>query len=118
MKAGTECCLKYINHNELPPTAEALMRSRFTAFATREYRYIFNSWHPQYRPTMMQLVNPRPRETWTRLTIIAKENGLADDTTGIVEFEAQYSLDGKPGVHRERSTFTRIGKQWLYVKAL
>lgn len=44
-----QCCGRYLD-GEAAPTAEALMRSRYTAFALRDEDYLFRTWHPRTRP--------------------------------------------------------------------
>jgi SEC-C motif-containing protein len=94
------------------PTASALMRSRFSAFAGGDEKYLIDSWHPSTRPSGVPL---DPAMRWTRLDIIDTVAGGPFDTTGIVEFLAHYRTPGARGAVHERSTFVREGGRWLYV---
>ncbi|MGJ6980664.1 YchJ family protein [Aestuariimicrobium soli] len=97
-----------------PPTAEALMRSRFAAFKAGDAEWLLASWHPSTRPDSLDLTdNP----TWRGLQIIDTVAGGADDSGGIVEFRATYLVPGSPdiGVQHERSRFVREGGRWFYV---
>ncbi|WP_459741119.1 YchJ family protein, partial [Pseudomonas aeruginosa] len=62
------------------PTAEALMRSRFSAFALGLAPYLLATWHPSTRPESLDLDDV----TWRRLQIVETVAGGAGDTEGIV----------------------------------
>jgi SEC-C motif domain protein len=101
---------------EWPPTAEALMRSRFEAFRDGDAAWLLASWHPSTRPATLDLSdNP----TWRGLQIIDTVAGGPDDETGIVEFRATYvPAGGGVDVMQERSRFVREGGRWYYVDAM
>ena len=94
------------------PTAEWLMRSRYTAFATGDAAYLLRSWHPSTRPEQVEI---EPGLRWLRLDILATRAGGPFDTEGTVEFEAIHRDDGGRGVLRERSRFVRESGRWYYV---
>lgn len=96
-------------------TAEALMRSRYSAYSVGNVDYVLDSWHPSTRPSALEL---DPDLAWRRLDIVDTVAGGPFDDTGIVEFAAHYRLDGDRGVQRERSSFVREGGRWYYVDAL
>lgn len=105
-----ECCGKY-HDGAVAPTAETLMRSRFTAFVVRDADYLLATWDPDTRPSELTLVDLPAR--FYRLDIIDVVGGGPLDTTGLVEFEAFYR--GEPsGSQRERSTFRRLDGRWFY----
>lgn len=95
-----------------PPTAEALMRSRFEAFRTGDADWLLASWHPSTRPDALDLsTNPR----WRGLQIIDTVAGGEDDDTGIVEFRATFLVPGGVDVLHERSRFARVDGRWFYL---
>lgn len=96
-------------------TAEALMRSRYSAFVTGDAAYLLTSWHPSTRPASLEL---DPSMTWRRLDVVDVVAGGPFDGRGIVEFAAHYRQDGKRGVQRERSTFLREDGRWFYIAAV
>ncbi|WP_036279181.1 YchJ family protein [Microbacterium sp. CH12i] len=106
------CCGPLLAGDAAAPTAERLMRSRFTAFATGDAAYLLRSWHPSTRPNELE-VDAETR--WTRLDILAKEAGGPFDTAGVVTFEAFYREDGVRASMKERSRFVREDRTWLYV---
>ena len=111
------CCGRFLNGQgtAFPPTAEALMRSRFTAFATGDAGYLLHTWHPGNRPGELEL---DPEQLWYRLDILETRQGGPLDLSGVVRFRAHYRHQGVRESFTETSSFVRIGKQWLYVAAL
>lgn len=108
-----DCCAPLHDGTVTADTAEALMRSRFSAFARGRADYLMSSWHPGTRPTRLELDE---HVVWRRLQIVDTEAGGTDDDTGIVEFRAQYLQHGKRHILHERSRFRR-GRDgsWRYV---
>jgi SEC-C motif-containing protein len=111
------CCARFLNApgTAFPPTAEALMRSRFTAFATGNTDYLLRTWHPGNRPAELEL---DPDQHWYRLDILETLQGGPLEATGVVRFRAHYRHQGVKESFAETSSFVRVGKQWLYVDAL
>ena len=77
-----------------PATAEALMRSRYSAFALDNDPYVLPSWHPDTRPGRDRA---RPDLRWVRAGHLEASGGGLFDTEGVVEFRAHYRDGGKPG---------------------
>lgn len=115
-----DCCGPLHARERVAPTAEALMRSRFSAFALDDARYLRRTWHPSTRPDDLTL---DPDLEWWRLDILTTSRGGPFDTDGVVEFIAHYRhrapRDGEPtrGTMREVSSFIREGGRWYYVEA-
>ncbi|WP_104087564.1 YchJ family protein [Arthrobacter sp. GMC3] len=111
------CCGRFLGAvgTAFPPTAQALMRSRFTAFATNDADYLLATWHPEHRPTELEL---DPEQQWYRLDILDTKAGGPLDTDGVVTFRAHYRYHGARESFTETSSFVRTGRQWLYVAAL
>ncbi len=108
-----DCCAPYLRREAWPPTAETLMRSRYTAFALTDTEYLLRTWHPRTRPETLELDD---RE-WTGLDIVDRVDGGPDDMMGIVGFVAHFRLDGRSGALTERSAFVRRGARWVYLAA-
>ncbi|WP_205875608.1 YchJ family protein [Mycobacterium camsae] len=107
-----DCCRPLHAGERDAGTALALMRSRFSAFALADTAYLLASWHPGTRPKRL------PVDTdveWRRLQIVDTEAGADADTTGVVEFRAQYVRHGVRSILHERSRFTRVKGRWVYV---
>ncbi len=110
--ALAECCGKYISGVAHAPTAETLMRSRYTAFAAMDDEYLTRTWHPDHRPAQLDL---DPDQKWLRLEILDTERGGLFDSDGVVEFRAYYTFGRERGMLHERSRFARTEGKWLYV---
>src|SRR5699024_2401848 len=94
------------------PTAEALMRSRYSAFAVGDVAHLVRTWHPSTRPADLELDDEL---AWVRLAVLDTVAGGADDVRGEVEFVAVHrGPDGRGRLH-ERSRFVREGGAWFYV---
>lgn len=105
------CCSPILD-GEPAPTAEALMRSRYSAFVLGNENHLFRSWHPRTRPAPPYI---DPQITWNGLTIVNTVTGTENDQDGIVEFIADFThARGHDRLH-ERSTFTKRGGRWVYV---
>ncbi|MFE7318297.1 YchJ family protein [Streptomyces sp. NPDC057555] len=110
-----ECCAPFHQGRVAAPTAERLMRSRYSAFAVGDTAYLLRSWHPATRPAVLEL---DPAQRWTGLTILATTGGSAFHQEGTVAFRAHYEVRGHTGSQYENSRFTREDGQWVYVDAL
>lgn len=106
------CCGALLSGERKAGTAEALMRSRYTAFVLGDVAYLQRTWHPTTRPRRLEL---DPGQEWLGLSIVGTERGSLLDSTGVVEFVAEYRAGGRRHSLHERSRFTREKGQWLYV---
>ncbi len=106
------CCGRFHRGDVDAPTAEELMRSRYSAYAVGDEGYLLRTWHVTSRPSHVRL---RPGQAWLRLEVLATTGGDLLDTDGTVEFRAHH--DG--GVLHELSRFTRDeAGRWVYVGPL
>ncbi|MFI7593334.1 YchJ family protein [Micromonospora sp. NPDC049359] len=110
--AYADCCAPVHGGTAEASTAEALMRSRFSAFARNDTGYLLRSWHSDTRPERLEL---DPAQRWTRLEIVETERGGLLDATGTVTFHAHYREAGRPGTLTERSRFVRTDGRWVYL---
>ena len=114
------CCGPYIEGYEAPPTAEALMRSRYTAYARGEpagIDWLVTSHDPRTRGrTLRQDVAAWARAVrFIGLEVRSVERGGPDDREGFVTFAARYVEDGKTQTLSERSRFRRDeAGRWVY----
>ncbi|EON32917.1 hypothetical protein GTC6_09644 [Gordonia terrae C-6] len=107
-----DCCGPVLAGERAAPTAEALMRSRFTAFALGDRNHLLASWHPDTRPAALELDESM---RWYRLDIESSVGGSPFDTEGEVTFTAYYRRGAERGSLHERSRFTRSEGRWVYV---
>jgi SEC-C motif-containing protein len=111
-KAFQACCAPFLNGAAIPPSAEALMRSRYSAYVLGDQAYLLATWHSQTRPDALDLKRgPRPK--WLGLTIKRHEN--ADAEHACVEFVARYKIGGRAARLHEFSRFERIDGRWFYL---
>ncbi|GMA30125.1 YchJ family protein [Litorihabitans aurantiacus] len=106
------CCAPYLAGEATPSTAEALMRSRFAAYARRDVAHLTRTWHPSTRPAELDLDDD---VAWVGLQVVDTAGGGPDDVTGTVHFRASWRGRAERGVLEEVSTFVRPGGTWLYV---
>ncbi|CAL9581378.1 YchJ family protein [Streptomyces sp. enrichment culture] len=102
------CCGRLHSGAAAAPTAERLMRSRYSAFVLRDTGYLLRTWHPRTRPARLDL---DPAVRWTGLEILDTTDGSAFDATGTVTFRASH----RGGSLHERSRFERVAGAWVYV---
>ncbi len=108
------CCAVFHSGAKIAPTAEALMRSRFTAYALQNEIYLLETWDDSKRPNSVDFSKEGDVE-WIGLTIISKKKGAEKDRKGIVEFKARYRLDDDEYVMNEISRFVKKQGKWLYL---
>jgi len=111
-KPFRDCCKPFVEQVSDAPTAESLMRSRYTAFVLLNEDYLRYSWHPDKCPKTIHL-NDQTR--WLGLKIINTVAGGVDDETGEVEFVARSKVNGKASRLHENSHFSRFEKRWVYL---
>lgn len=109
------CCGPYLAGLRLPATAEALMRSRYTAYVQQDEKYLLQTWHPTTRPPELGL-QQQALVTWLGLKIIRTQAGAENDSHGVVEFVARYKLNGKAVRLHETSQFVKESTRWYYVR--
>ena len=112
-----DCCKPYIKGKKNAPTAEALMRSRYTAYVVGAIDYIIETYHEESRAPVNYEVTKRWSEKakWLGLNIIAVSGGDGEAVTGIVHFEAYYEQDFKSYTHHETARFKKVNERWFYV---
>jgi len=110
------CCKPYLQ-GKAAPTAEALMRSRYTAYVKRDAAYLHRTWAAETRPSKSQLLGMAKSE-WLGLQIVRTEQGTGQDQAGLVEFIARYHEQGVVQELHEVSLFRREKGRWVYFRAL
>ncbi len=120
-----DCCGPYLAGEWLAPTAEALMRSRYSAFCQGNIDYLMATRHratPEANERLA-LTNTIKSTRWVNLLIVKTQKGRAKDKAGIVVFVAAYrpvasllSVEptGKLAQLHEKSRFKEVNDRWLY----
>lgn len=109
-KPLAQCCARW--HASLQaPSAEALMRSRYSAYVLRNEPYLLATWHPRTRPASIGF---EPGTKWLGLAVKSARDLGPDEAE--VRFVARYRVGGQPAVRlQERSRFVREDGRWLYL---
>ncbi|MGW2548502.1 YchJ family protein [Kitasatospora sp. NPDC001574] len=110
-----ECCGLLHRGQAAAATAEALMRSRFSAFAARDEVYLLRTWHPDTRPDSVEF---DAGLRWVRLEVLSGSEGGPFHSEGTVAFRAHYVEGREEGVLTEHSRFVRHEGAWVYLDAL
>ncbi len=112
-KPLSECCGPIIAGSPAP-TAEALMRSRYSAFVTHQLDHIERSHAPEIREDFNRAEAERMAEEceWQGLEI---RSATEDGDSAEVEFVIRFSRQNKDMIQLERSSFRRENGEWLYV---
>src|SRR3990167_8006579 len=115
-KTFADCCGPYLSGAALPPTAEALMRSRYSAFATGAIDYLEEALLPGTRDDFdrQSAADWAASSEWTGLQLRHAEKGKEGDDEGSVEFAALFRQEGADKVHHETGHFKRQDGRWYY----
>ena len=106
-----DCCQNYINGTQKAPTALALMKSRYSAYASHQGDYLWETTHSSQRKyySKAEILNWATANEWQKLEIISA-------TENTVEFKAYFRDKNKLNqVHYEFSTFKKEKDNWFYV---
>ena len=110
-KQFEDCCEPIIKGSEKATTAEALMRSRYSAYASHQADYLVATTHISQRKhyPKTEILNWATTNKWLKLEIVKT-------TENTVEFKAYFSDNALQNhIHHELSTFTFENGSWFYV---
>lgn len=112
-KTYTACCGRWHQGPQAlqAPTAQDLMRSRYSAFVLDKLDYLLETWHPTTRPASLEPNSPAMK--WLGLAIKQARDQDADHAT--VEFVARNRLAGRASRMHEVSRFVREAGRWYYL---
>ncbi|MFT4683284.1 MAG: SEC-C motif-containing protein [Flavobacteriales bacterium] len=111
------CCQPILNGTPAP-TAEALMRSRYSAYAEKDAAYLHRTTHTSTRKEhpVKEILKWAKRTNWLKLEVLRTEKGMENDVEGIVEFKAYFTeKDHHIHVLHEVSAFVKEESEWYYV---
>jgi SEC-C motif-containing protein len=111
------CCGPFISGAALAPTAEKLMRARYSAYAKTAVDFIITTTIDEKRKECDEkaIRDWSENSTWHKLEIVSSEKGSAEDTDGMVEFIAHFTEAGADKTYHEKGIFKKVGGAWLYV---
>ena len=108
----SDCCKPYHTKEKNAPTAEALMRSRYSAFAIPNGEYLINTTLPAKR----KFHDKADLQEWGEINQWVKLEIVSTPTPNKVEFKAYYiDEDGNNQMQQELSVFQKMGDKWFYV---
>lgn len=106
-----QCCGPWHHGLEVgvhAPDPEALMRSRYSAYALGLADYLLATWHPSTGPGELSLSPIK----WLGLEV---RQAQATGDAGVVEFVARCRDGGRPHKMHELSRFVREAGRWFYI---
>lgn len=127
--AFSTCCQPFIEGAAIAPSAEALMRSRYTAYTLRDEAYLRATWHPSTLPATA-ILQDGEKIQWLGLEVKStlrlrkrqREHTAslsASPDADTVEFVARYRIEGRGHRLHEVSRFVREHEggvaRWYYL---
>jgi SEC-C motif domain protein len=110
-QAYPACCGRW-HDGAAAPTAEALMRSRYSAYVLGLDPYLLATWHASTRPESLDLAADGDTK-WLGLEV--RKACSQNDDHATVEFVARYRVAGRGHRLHELSRFVREDGRWFYV---
>jgi len=111
-KPYAACCGRLHAGAENAASAEALMRSRYSAYVLGLEPYLLATWHASTRPAALHLAEDAGTK-WLGLEV--KRQQAQDASHATVEFVARYRIAGRGHRLHETSRFVREDGRWFYV---
>lgn len=117
-KAYSACCGPFLDGKEAPKTAEALMRSRYTAFTKARVDYIAKTMREKAAIGFDAAATKTWAESvvWKGLQVVESREFGPQRSLGTVEFFASFEENNRPYRLHEKSTFRRVHGRWYYVE--
>lgn len=109
-KDFSDCCQQYLVNKTKPKCAEQLMRSRFSAYATNNAQYIYDTYanNSKASQSVDDIKEWSKACVWLALQVHSFEENSLNNEANIeqfVEFSAFYVNENKLCVLREKSRF-------------
>lgn len=106
-----DCCQPYHLRSAYPTTAEALMRSRYSAYAIPNGQYLIQTTYPTKRHEH----DADDMQEWGEINTWLQLEVVSTPATNLVEFKAHYiNAEGAQQLHHELSTFKKKDNRWYY----
>lgn len=111
------CCGPYLEGKEDPPTPEALMRSRYTAYTQGNLDYIEKTMKGEALERFNRSASEKkPQEMeWLKLDVLFSEE---EEDIGTVQFIATFRMAGEEHFMHEISSFQKVDGKWYYTKGI
>lgn len=111
-----DCCQPFHLHQAHPETAEALMRSRYSAYVLQQIDYIVETTVPsqQHLLDAADLLAWSRECRWQGLEVL-KHVPCIGKHHAQVEFVAYFQASGEMQQHHELSAFVNIDGRWYFI---
>lgn len=115
-KIFSECCGPFLAGKAHAPSAEALMRSRYTAYASGKVEYLLKTIPLLERKGFDLRAAKQWSESsdWTGLDILSTKESN-DGTKATVEFSAKFKINDEEHTHSERAYFQKTQGRWFFL---
>ena len=113
-KPYSDCCEPF-HLGQPAPTAETLMRSRYTAFTLALEPYLLQTWHKNTRPPALNLADDEPTQC---LGLEIKYTAKMNEHIATVTFVAHYKVSGNSHSMHELSEFLLVDGRWFYLSGI
>ncbi len=115
-KEFADCCEPILRGTLRAPTAEALMRARYSAYAIQDIDFLQTSSCSvalrEFRRSDVE--NWAKTAEWLGLEVTDVSAGGEADDSGEVEFVARYKVKETEYRHHERAQFRRVDGEWRF----
>ncbi len=114
-KSYSECCEPIIRGTSLAQSPEALMRSRYTAYAKHDMAWLKDSLEESQRGDFDEksVSEWSQGSEWLGLEVRRCENA-PDGKKGFVEFIARFKQQGVTREHHELGEFHNVDGKWFF----
>ncbi len=114
-KALDQCCGPILA-GAPASTPEALMRSRYSAYAKRNYIHLRRSLSAEQQADFSEKDARDWAESseWLGLEVTGTSGGAEHDSEGTVDFTARFKTAGEERKHVEKARFVREEGRWVY----
>jgi SEC-C motif domain protein len=115
-KQYDDCCQPFLSGKARPESAEALMRSRYSAYAMGEIEYLLKTIPLIDRKhfDMRAAKEWSQQSEWTGLEILSTKES-ANGTKATIEFKAKFKVNDEEHVHAERAYFEKTQGRWFFL---
>ena len=117
-KEFSSCCGRYIGSKEHAPSAEAVMRSRYTAYVIGDMDHLIKTIPLLQRKGFDKraALSWSKNAEWLGLEVIGVKE-FEQGRKARVEFKAKYKIEGNEQLHHEIALFEKTQNRWFFVDA-
>jgi SEC-C motif-containing protein len=119
-KSFQDCCELYIKGIQKAPTAEALMRSRYSAYVIQAVDYLMATTHVSQSKfhSEKEILHWAKSNKWIKLEIIFASKNVVEFKAHHYEIQSKTDIIMPTQIHHEKSTFVFENGSWFYVEGI